>query len=132
MAYYVALDNVRSKGDFEGWIRFYLQSLIESAEDAWARAKDIELLEKDLTKQILDSPLFVKTREDALHMLSLLFQYPVISITEAATHLQKSYNSVGTLMERFGELGILIPGSDQKRNRTYLFKSYLDVLEQIY
>jgi Fic family protein len=132
MAYYVALDNVRFKGDFEGWIRFYLQSLIESAEDAWARAKDIELLEKDLTKKILESSLFMKTREDALLMLSLLFQYPVISITEAATHLEKSYNSVGALMERFGEVGILILSSDQKRNKTYLFKSYLDVLEQVY
>ena len=132
MEYYVALDNVRSKGDFEGWIRFYLQSLIESAEDAWARAKDIELLEKNLTKKIVDSTLFVKTREDALHMLSLLFQYPVISITEASQHLGKSYNSVGALMDKFGELRILTPGSDQKRNRTYLFKSYLDVLEQVY
>jgi Fic family protein len=132
MAYYVALDNVRSKGDFEGWIRFYLQSIIESAEDAWARAKDIELLEKNLKLKILDTPLFIKTKEDALTMLSLLFQYPVIGITEASQHLEKSYNSVAALMERFVEVGILTLGSDQKRNRTYLFKSYLDVLEQVY
>lgn len=132
MAYYVALDNVRFKGDFEGWIRFYLQSLIESAEDAWARAKDIELLEKNLTKKIRESALFIKTREDALHLLSFLFQKPVIGITDASSHLKKSYNSVGALMERFQELGILTPGSDQRRNRTYLFKSYLDVLEQVY
>ncbi|MBX9805551.1 MAG: Fic family protein [Alphaproteobacteria bacterium] len=132
MAYYVALDNVRSKGDFEGWIRFYLQSLIESAEDAWARAKDIELLEKCMTKTIQQSSLFVKTRDDALNLLSLLFQFPVIRITDAANHLGKSYNSVNTLMERFQELEILAPGSDQKRNRTYLFKGYLDVLEQVY
>ena len=132
MAYYVALDNVRSKGDFEGWIRFYLQSLIESAEDAWSRAKDIELLEKNLTKKIMENSLFIKIREDALDLLSLLFQYPVIGITDAASHLGKSYNSVGALIERFQEADILIPGSDQKRNRTYLFKGYLDVLEQVY
>ena len=103
MEYYVALDHVRSKGDFEGWIRFYLQSVIESAEDAWARAKDIELLEKELTREIMDSPLFLKIREDALNLLSLLFQYPVIGITEASQHLKKSYNSVGALMEKFIE-----------------------------
>ncbi|MBM3468354.1 MAG: Fic family protein [Alphaproteobacteria bacterium] len=132
MEYYVALDNVRFKGDFEGWISFYLQSLIESAQDAWLRAKDIELLEKNLTKIILESPLFIKTREDALHLLSLLFQYPVIGITDASNHLKKSYNSTSAMMERFMQLNILVPGSAQKRNRSYLFKGYLDVLEQVY
>lgn len=35
-------------------------------------------------------------------------------------------------MEQFPEVGILTLGSEQKRNRAYLFKGYLDVLEQIY
>lgn len=132
MAYYIALDNVRLKGDFEGWIRFYLQCLIESAQDAWQRAKDIELLEKNLNKTIMDSPLFIKTREDARHLLSILFQYPVISITDAAGRLNKTYNSTGALIDKFCELGILIQPLEQKRNRIFLFQSYLEALERVY
>lgn len=130
--YYIALDKVRSQGDFEGWIRFYLQALIESAEDAWSRAKDIELLEKNLKAKILEDRIFLKTREDALRLLSILFQYPVIGIPEASELLQKSYNSVHGLMEKFEETGILGQITEQRRNKTYLFKSYLEVLERVY
>lgn len=130
--YYLALDRVRLQGDFEGWIRFYLQALIESAQDAWLRAKDIEALEKDLKEKITEDRLFLKTREDAFRFLSLLFQSPVIGIPEATELLGKSYNSVSGLMEKFEEIGILAQIREQRRNRTYVFKSYLDVLEKVY
>lgn len=132
MDYYVALDRVRLRGDFEGWIRFYLQAIVESAQDAWLRAKDIELLDMELKEKIRENSLFVKTREDALRLLSLLFQYPVIGITEAVSHLERSYNSVAALMEKFQEAGILIPLTEQKRNRAYVFEAYLKALEKAY
>lgn len=129
-AYYVALDRVRLEGDFEGWIRFYLQAIIESAEDAWLRAKEIELLEKKLKEKIAEEQIFLKTREDAQRLLSLLFQYPVIGIQEAANHLHKSYNSVAGLVEKFESSGILHQLTEQKRNRSYVFKAYLETLEK--
>jgi Fic family protein len=130
--YYVALDRVRSHGDFEGWVRFYLQSIIESAEDAWKRARNIEFLERDLKNKILENRLFLKTRDDALHFLSLLFTYPIIGVPDAAQHLGKSYNSTLALIGRFEEIGILHQHTEQLRNRAYIFQEYLDVLKEIY
>ncbi len=132
LEYYAALDRVRLQGDFEGWIRFYLQALIESAEDAWKRAKDIELLEKNLNNEIREDSLFIKTREDALQLLSMLFQHPVIGMPEATAYLGKSYNSVSGIMEKFEDRSILRQLTEQRRNRTYLFQPYLDVLVKVY
>ena len=80
----------------------------------------------------MDNRLFLKTREDALRLLSILFQYPVIGIPEASDLLQKSYNSVHGLMEKFEEVGILGQITEQRRNKTYVFRSYLEVLEKVY
>lgn len=130
--YYAALDKVRLQGDFEGWIRFYLQALIDSAEDAWVRAKDIECLEMELKSKIREDRRFLKTHEDALRLLFVLFQFPVIGITQVAELLNRSYNSVSALMEKFEEAGIVNKISEQRRNKTYLFKGYLKVLEKEY
>jgi Fic family protein len=49
--YYQRLDAVRTQGDFEGWITYYLKAVKESAQDACARAKQIQTLEADLKNQ---------------------------------------------------------------------------------
>ena len=56
--YYQKLDAVRTKGDCEGWISFYLKAIKESAEDACKKAREIEKLEKQLTKKVVTSKNF--------------------------------------------------------------------------
>ena len=42
------LDEVRTQGNFEGWITYYLKAIKGSCIDAHKRAKDIEALGEDL------------------------------------------------------------------------------------
>ncbi len=71
--YYVHLDRVRTHGDFEGWIKYYLTAIAESSKDAYKRAKDIELLEEKVRILINTDPTFNTIKQTALHALFILF-----------------------------------------------------------
>ena len=130
--YYALLDTVRTTGDWEQWIRFYLRAVISTARDAWQRAKDIEELEQSIMHTITTSSLSMTKREEALRLLPCLFSSPVISIGEAAKRLNKSYNAAKSLINDFVELDILSQPNDQKRNKIYEFSQYLHLLDSDY
>jgi Fic family protein len=131
--YYVHLDRVRTQGDFEGWIIYYLKAILESSNDAYKRTKDIEALEQNIKQIIHSNKMFHKIKELAEDALAVLFQFPIMSITELSTHLNKSYNTANNLIKLFVENGILIADASRgQRNKTYLFDSYLRVLEKEY
>jgi Fic family protein len=131
--YYIRLDRVRTEGDFEGWIAYYLAAIEQSANDACKRAKEIELLEHNLKQIILSSKTFSKIKELAASALTILFQFPIISATELSIHIDKSYNTANNLIKQFIKSGILIPNKNQQqRNKTYIFEAYLHILEKEY
>lgn len=130
MAYYQHLDRVRTQGDFEGWILFYLSAIEESSKDAYLRAKEIEKLHAMLTARIQEDALFVRKRETATQAMNILFEYPVLSIGHLAKSLDMNYNTSHHIITIFVELGWLMERTEQKRNKLYSFTPYLDILEQ--
>jgi Fic family protein len=122
--YYRCLDAVRTEGDFEGWIAYYLRAIEASSADAYKRAKEIEGLEQELKQT------FGNTQFDAL--LTLLFQYPIITAMQVATHLEKSYNTARALLDECVAAGIVSISLEQKRNKQYQFDAYLKLLEKEY
>lgn len=130
--YYYWLDRVRTHGDFEGWIRFYLTAIKESSIDAYTRAKDIESLNQELTQIIMGKEKSEKARDKKLRSLSVLFMNPMININELSFQLDVSYNSAGKVISDFVELGFLVEETQQKRGKLFKFKPYLDVLEREY
>lgn len=127
--YYRWLDRVRTHGDFEGWITFYLTAVRDSSIDAYQRVKEIEALRRKLTHLIMNKKQFSKTSEMRLYALSILFSYPVININELALQLEMSYNSAHQIISDFLEIEILVEETQQKRGKLFKFKPYLDILE---
>lgn len=128
--YYQKLDAVRNKGDFEGWTKFYLKAIKESAEDACKKAKEIEKLEKQLSKKITTSKNFSLPEIQANQALVTLFQFPVISVTEMQNSLDVSYNTANSIIQKLVKLEILKLETKQKRNKLFRFDSYLNLLEK--
>jgi len=126
--YYQKLDAVRTKGDFEGWISFYLKAIKESAKDAYKKAKEIEKLEEQLSKKIINSKDFSLPEGQANQALVTLFQFPVISVTELQKSLNVSYNTANSIIQKLVKLEILKLETKQKRNKLFRFYSYLDLL----
>ena len=131
LEYYQRLDRVRTHGDFEGWIVYYLKCIKESAIDANTRARDIEDLEKNLLRVIHENRVFLKTKTIAQDVLNFLWINPVATISQISQSLQKAYNTIGGVLKNFEELNI-VTKSHEKRGAVYRFDIYLELLEKEY
>jgi Fic family protein len=132
MEYYQRLDRVRTDGDFEGWITYYLKAMRESSIDAYRRAKDIEQLQEQLTDAIAGNKKLSKTQQSRMHALSVIFMYPFISIKELQKQLDVSYNTAHQIIIDFMDMGLLQESTGQKRGKLYKFTAYWEILEREY
>ena len=130
--YYQNLNRVRTHGDYEGWLAYYFRAIRESSLDAYRRIKDIEQLEEDIINEIRQDAALSKMGVAPLHALNILFQSPVINITELSVHLEKSYNTSAKIIENFVLLGILEKVTEQKRSKLYRFEKYMKLLSHTY
>ncbi len=130
--YYLRLDRVRTHGDFEGWITYYLTAIRDSSRDALKRAHDIKTLESNLRSAINDDKRFRKNKDIRLQALALLFNYPVTSISQLSQQLKLAYNTAHQIINDFLDLGIVSQDGEQKRNKVFQFKPYLSMLEKEY
>lgn len=128
--YHQKLDAVRTKGDFEGWISFFLKAIKESAFEAYKKAKEIEKLEKQLSKKITTSKKFSLPESKANEALAAIFTFPVITTKEMQNSLGISYNAASAVIEKLVALQILKPKSAQKRSKLFSFDIYLKLLEK--
>jgi Fic family protein len=126
--YYAKLDGVRTKGSFEGWIKYYLHAIAESAEDATKKAREIELYEKELLEKIHYSGLFTRSSAEAKEFLNFLFKNPVISTTELTEKLNITYNAAKKVIKKFESLNILSQHGEKQRNKIYKLFGYIDLL----
>ena len=128
--YYQNLDRVRTHGDFEGWISFYLTVIRDSSIDAYQRAKNIERLEQKLSKSIAKKKQPPTALQKRTAALSLLFKNPVINVSSMASHLNVSYNTANHIVSDFVDQGVLEEETQQKRGKLFTFKAYLNILEE--
>ena len=137
LEYYQALDRVRTHGDFEGWISYYLQAVHKSSLDAHTRTLKIENLELKLTILLQSDPQFSRNPQIACAVLKFLFANPVTTVSHVSQDINKAYNTTQKIIIKFIELGILsekIAPADQKNKRSkfYQFDTYLTLLQEEY
>lgn len=125
-AYYDALTSVRTEGDWESWIKFFLRGVAQVADEAATSAKSIMSLKDNAVMQIQKMN---SGKANALLLLDYLFQSPVISINNVKTELNISYPTAKNLVDMFREREI-IKCIDERaiRNKRYIFTKYIEIL----
>lgn len=125
--YYDRLTEVREKGNFEQWVKFFLQGIYESAENS---IETIDALAALHDKNLADIAA-ADTRTGILKKLfAYLEQTPIIDIKKTAAALGISYNTTSTAVKRLIELGILVQVDNSKRERSFAYEAYLGVLRK--
>ena len=128
--YYFRLNRIRTHGDFEGWIKFFLEAINESCINAYNKIKAISNLEKETKSKIDNSNLSSVAKELSTLGIEFFFEIPVMSITDLGDKINKSYNTANTVIQNLIKLQILTPLTKEKRNRLFYFKQYLELLEE--
>ncbi len=123
--YYDRMTEVRSKGDYEQWVKFFLRAIDESAEDALAVIEELAALH-DRNLEIVKG--MGRAAGSTEHLLLYLEKNPIITINETARALDMSFNAASSAIRRLCEANILFQKGDAKRDRVFHYREYLNVL----
>lgn len=119
--YYDRLMAVRLAGDWEGWIRFFLRGVHQTAREATETAERLFELRESHRSLILENNL----GSNGLMLLSNLFQRPLVNIKLVASLLGSTFPTASRLVSAFEDLGILEEITGQKRSRMFRYEPYL-------
>lgn len=125
--YYDRMTEVRRKGNFEQWIKFFLEAFTESAEDAILTIDELALLHNKNTERILKMGRISKNAESVLKYME---SHPIIEIKKTAEALGIAYNTVSNIVNRFVNADILCQTTNASRNRIFIYKAYLAILRK--
>ena len=125
--YYDRMTEVRSKGDYEQWVKFFLQAIIESTEDATATVDELTSLHEK-------NAAIVSGMGRAAKNTMLVFDYlegnPIMEIRKTAEELRLTFNTVSSAVKRLIDAGILRQTTAAGRNRTFAYEDYLAILRK--
>ena len=125
--YYERLDGVRTKGDWEGWIDFFLEGVEQTALDAVDTARRLVTLMQQDEQRIHQAGRRAGT---ALRVHRALSHRPVQSIKDMADTLELSYPAVSKSVGALEDIGIVREITGRQRNRIYAYQAFLDILNE--
>ena len=125
--YYDLLQRVRVDGDWEAWVTFFLEGVIETSEQAVKTAQRIiRLFTDDRTR--IDKMGQAAGNVSRLH--SYLKKKPVLEIPRASMDIGISQPTVTSALKRLEDIGVVKEITGKARDRIYVYKEYLDILEE--
>lgn len=125
--YYDRMTEVRTKGNYEQWVKFFLQAIMESAEDATATIDELIALH-DANVSVISK--LGRAAKNAMLVFNYLESNPIIEIRKTAEALGITFNTTSSAVNRLVDAGILVQTSDNSRNRTFAYEAYLDILRK--
>ena len=124
--YYDRLLAVTQKGDWEGWLLFFLDGVHEQAEDAVERIQALQSLRLEYQE------LFSKdrSRKNLVAMVDYFISTPISSIGQAQEAVNLgSFTTIQRYIRKLETLGILQEVTGKARDRIYRADEILRVLE---
>jgi Fic family protein len=125
--YYDRLQAVREKGDWEAWVRFFLEGVRSSADESTETTRRILTLREDDRVRLAGEG---RTSGNLLRALDHLFTRPVTTPQLLASALGIQYVTANNLVARLVDLGVLAEMTGYRRNRRFAYRKYLDMFEE--
>lgn len=125
--YYDRMTEVRTKGNYEQWIIFFLQAIMESAGDATSTIDELITLHDTNTSVISK---LGRASKNTMLVFDYLESNPIIDIGKIAEALSITFNTASSAVRRLVDAGILVQTGGGGRNRTFAYEAYLDILRK--
>ena len=125
--YYELLQRVRSHGDWETWLEFFLDGVIHTSEHAIETAKKIlGLFERDYEK-IKQSRRLVAS---SLRVHKVLQERPVLPASYVVRSAGISLPTVYSAVRHLQSIGIVKEVTGKRRNRVFAYDEYSRILSK--
>ncbi len=125
--YYDHLQRVRLQGDWEGWLRFFLQGVFETAQQAVESTRTLlELFQQD--RERIEG--LGRIAGSCLQLHQRLQQKAIVNIPDSARELAINRTTISNCIRRLQELGIVREITGQRRNRLFVYDRYVQILSE--
>lgn len=119
--YYRKLDAIRQDGDWEGWIKFFLNGVIRVSDQAIKNAENLTTLSVAHHQLLRNN----KSSNSALQLLDYLYEQPAINVGMVERQLGCAYATAKSAIKELEDLGLLKETTGFKRNKRYEYAPYL-------
>jgi Fic family protein len=123
--YYRRLSNIRSEGDWEAWVTFFLEGVSVAAADAEHSIIEVASLIAADRKRLLQSP---KAGPASYRLFEMLPMMPRFTIERVRQQLDTSFPTATAAVKVLEDLGIVTEMTGQKKNRSYSYQAYVELL----
>jgi Fic family protein len=123
--YYRRLSAIRTEGDWESWVSFFLEGVTVAAGDAEQNIIKVASLISADRKRVLQSS---KTGQASYRLFELLPMMPRFTIEMVRQQLDTSFPTATAAVKLLEELGLVAEMTGQKKNRTYSYQAYVELL----
>lgn len=125
--YYALLDAVRTKGDWEGWLVFFLDGIAETAQQAVDTAQRLlQLLNADRVR----INALGRRAGNVGQVFEQFAQRVVLTVPQTTPRLPFSAPTIRSAIDSLMELGIVNELTGQRRNRVFAYQRYLEILSE--
>ena len=125
--YYDRMTEVRLKGDYEQWIKFFLRATAESAEDALSAIEELSALHEKNTRRIQGMG---RAARGTARLFEYLEKNPITTLKGASNALGISFNAASAAVKRLCAAGVLTQEGSALRGRVFQYREYLDILRR--
>lgn len=125
--YYRRLSSIRVEGDWEGWIAFFLEGVATAAHQAERSIIAIASLIAADRRRLLDAP---KTGPVSYRLFEALPMMPRFTIERVRQTLDTTFPTATAAVKVLEGLGIVTETTGQKKNRSYSYRAYIELLSQ--
>jgi Fic family protein len=126
--YYDRLMDVRLKGHYEQWIKFFLSGIVEAGKSSLECINLLVSLNEKNWKLIEDK--VTSSKKTVLEVFEYIQSNPIIDISETSKKIGKAYNTISNAIKILRNLGILQNANEQDRNRVFVYEDYLNILRE--
>lgn len=126
--YYDRMTVVRESGDYEQWVKFFIEGIYVSGQSAIETADELIAIRNSNLERLEAEKYTKRTHETMIKVFGYLEAHPIIEIGKTAKDLSLSYNTVAAAVSRFEALGILRLVNNQDRNKVYSYDDYISIL----
>lgn len=126
--YYDLLQQVRTTGDWEAWVLFFVDAIAATANQAVTTAQQLTKLLADDKSRLAQ---LGRLAGSAKQILDALFAHPVSNIAALTQATGLTPATIGKALDAMEqELGIVRELTGRKRNRVYAYDAYITILNQ--
>jgi Fic family protein len=123
--YYRRLGAVRTDGDWEGWLGFFLEGVATIADEAVASSRELHaLVERDRVRVLEGGASSIA----ALRLLQELPRHPIVSVGLVTKLLETTKPTAAKAIDVLTEARILRETTGRRRDRSFAYHQYLEHL----